>query len=64
MHSNTKARLASESSIRHFWSADQHFQSVEWHILGFWPYGLWVMLKHILFDFLAEGRVPVCILIV
>ena len=64
MHSNSKAGLTPKSAIRHFWSADRHFQSAEWHTLGFWLDNLRVTLKHILFDFLEEGRVLVCILIV
>ena len=64
MHPNTKVQLASTSAIRQFWSADQHFQSAEWHLLRLWLDGLWVRIKHIIFDFLAEGRVPVRILIV
>ena len=58
MHSNSKAGLASKSAIRHFWSADRHFQRAKWHTLGFWPEGIWVTLKHILFDFLAIRTHP------
>ena len=50
-HPNSKARLAPKSP--HFWSAERHFQSAKWHALGFWPDGIRVTLKHILFYFLA-----------
>ena len=63
-HPNMKAQLASKSAIRHFWSAEQHFQSVEWHLLRLWLDSLWMTIKYILFNFLAEGCVPVRILIV
>ena len=63
-HPNMKVRLASKSTIRHFWSADRHFQSAKWHLLRLWPNSLWVTIKHIIFDFLAEGRISIRILIV
>ena len=64
MHPNTKVQLASTSAIRQFWSADQHFQSAEWHLLRLWPDDHRVTIKHILFDFLARGCIPVRILII
>ena len=64
MYLSTKVCLVSKSTIRHFWSADQHFQSAEWHSFGLWPNSLRVPIKHIIFDFFAKRRVPICILLV
>ena len=44
MHPNSKVRLAPKSA--------------KWHTLRFWPDGIWVTLKHILFDFLAIWMHP------
>ena len=63
-HPNTKVRLVSKSTIWHFWSAKRHFQSAEWHLFGLWPNSLRVPIRHILFDFFAERRVSICILLV
>ena len=48
MHPNSKAGLAPK----------RHIQSAEWHTLGFWLDGIWVTLKHILFNFLAIRMRP------
>ena len=61
-HPSMKVRLASKSTIRHFWSAEWHFQSAEWHPFGLWPNSLRVTIRHIHFDFFIERRVPICIL--
>ena len=53
-HSSTKVRLVSKSTNRHFWSANQHFQSAEWPPFRLWPNSLRVPIRHILFDFFAE----------
>ena len=59
-----KVRLVSKSTIRHFWSADRHFQSAEWHPFGLWPKSLWVSMRHILFNFFIERRISIHILLV
>ena len=59
-----KVRLVSKSTIRHFWSADRHFQSAEWHPFGLWPKSLWVPIRHILFNFFTKRRVSIHILLV
>ena len=64
MHPNTKVRSAPKSTIRHFWSADQHFKSAEFHSIGLWPNSLRVPKRHTLFDFFAKGHVPIRILLV
>ena len=46
------------SDDQQFWSAKRHFQSDKWQTLGFWPDDIRVMLKHILFDFLAIRTRP------
>ena len=63
-HPSTKVHLVSKSTIRHFWSANRHFQSAEWHPFGLWPDSLWVPIRHILFDFFTERCVPIRILLV
>ena len=62
MHPNTKVRVAPKSTIWHFWSADRHFKSAEFHSIGLWPNSLQVPKRHTLFDFFAKGRVPIGIL--
>ena len=64
MHPNTKVWSAPKSTIRHFWSADRHFKSAELHSFGLWPNSFRVSIRHTLFDFFAERRVPICILLV
>ena len=63
-HPSTKVHLVSKSTIRHFWSANRHFQSAEWYPFGLWPDSLWVPIRHILFDFFTERCVPIRILLV
>ena len=62
MHPNTKVRLVFKSTNWHFWSANRHFQSAEWPPFGLWPNSLQVPIRHILFDFFVERRVPIRIL--
>ena len=57
MHQNMKERLASKSTIRHFWSA-------EWPPFGLWPNSPRVMIRHTIFNLFAEGCVRILILIV
>ena len=64
MHSSTKVRLMSKSTIRHFWNANWHFQSAEWNPFELWPNSLRVPIRHILFDLFAERHVPICTLLV
>ena len=64
MHSSTKVRLMSKSTIRHFWNANWHFQSAEWNPFELWPNSLRVPIRHILFDVFAKRRVPICTLLV
>ena len=63
-YSSTKVRLVSKSTIWHFWSAERHFQSAEWHLFGLWPNSLQVLIRHILFDFFAERCVLIRILLI
>ena len=63
-HSSTKVCLMSKSTIRHFWSANRHFQSAEWNPFELWPNSLQVPIRHILFDLFAERGVLICILLV
>ena len=44
-----------QEPIWHFWSAEQHFKSVELPSCGLWPNGLWVMIMHTLLDLFAKG---------
>ena len=62
MPPNTKVRLVFKSTNWHFWSANRHFQSAEWPPFGLWPNSLQVPIRHILFDFFVERRVPIRIL--
>ena len=64
MHPNTKVRLVFKSTNWNFWSANRHFQSAEWPPFGLWPNSLQVPIRHILFDFFAERRIPIRILLV
>ena len=57
--SNSAMRWASKNTIWHFWSANRHFQSAEWHPFGLWPNSLQVPIRHILFDFFIERRTPI-----
>ena len=63
-HLNTKVRLASKSTIRHFWSADRHFQSAKLHSFGLWPNSLRVPIWHILFNLFVERRISIHILLI
>ena len=55
---NSEAGLAPKSARRHFWSAARHFSSAEWHKIGPRLEGIWIKLKHILFDFLEIRTHP------
>ena len=61
-HLNTKVRSALKSAIRHFWSAQRHFQIAEWHSFGLRPNFFRVTIRHILFDLFTEWCVPIRIL--
>ena len=54
-HPNTKVRSTPKSTI---W----HFKSAELHSFGLWPNSFRVPIRHTLFDFFAERRVPIRIL--
>ena len=36
--------------IRHFWSVKGHSKRAEFPCFGLWPNGLWVTIRHTLFD--------------
>ena len=63
-HQNTEERSASKSTIRHFWSAKQHFKRAKWSPFGLWPNSLQMTIRHTIFDLFVEGCVRICILIV
>ena len=58
-HLNTEVRSAPKSTIQHFWSVDQHFQSAELHSFGLWPNSLRLPIRYIIF---VERHVPICTL--
>ena len=53
-----------QEPIRHFWSAERNFNSVELPSCGLWPNGLRVTKSHTLFDLFAKGCVRIQTLIV
>ena len=50
--------------IRHFWNAEQHSKRAEFSLVGLWPNGLWVMIRHTIFDIFTKGCIGIQILIV
>ena len=62
MHPNTEVQSAPKSTIRHFWSVEWHFKSAELHSFGLWPNPLQVLIRHTIFYFFAERRIPIRIL--
>ena len=53
-----------QEPIRHFWSAEQQSKRADFPPLGLWPNGLWVMIRHTIFDLFTKGCVRIHILIV
>ena len=53
-----------QEPIRHFWSAKWQSKRAEFPLFGLWPIGLWVMIRHILFDLFTKACVQIHILIV
>ena len=56
--------FGAQRPIRHFWSAKRHSKRAEFSFVGLWPNGLWVTIKHTLFDLFAKGCVRIHTLIV
>ena len=51
-------QLAPKSTIRHFWSANRHFECAKLHSFGLWPYSPWMSIRHTLFDFFCKKTRP------
>ena len=43
-----------QRAIRHFWSAERHSKRAKFSPSGLWPNGLWVMIRHTLFNRFAK----------
>ena len=43
-----------QRAIRHFWSAERQSKRAEFPHFGLWPNGLWVMIRHTLFNRFAK----------
>ena len=53
-----------QEPIQHFWSAERHSKSAEFSLVGLWPNGLWVTIRHTFFDLFAKGCIRIQTLIV
>ena len=52
----------SKCQMAPFWALAQ--LSSGWHLFGHWPNSLQVPIRHILFNFFAKRRVPICTLLI
>ena len=50
--------------IWHFWSAERHSKMAEFSLVGLWPNGLRVMIRHTIFDIFAKGCIWIQTLII
>ena len=53
-----------QEPIRHFWSAEWHFNRAEFPLFGLWPNTLRVTIRNTIFDFFAKWCIWIHILIV
>ena len=53
-----------QEPIWHFWSAEWHSKSAEFPCFRLWPNGLWVTIRHTLYDLFTKRCVQIHTLIV
>ena len=53
-----------QEPIGHFWSAERQSKRAVFPHFGLWPNGLWVMIRHTLFNLFTKGCVQIHILII
>ena len=59
-----KSTFIAIRQIRHFWSAEWHSKRAEFPCFGLWPNGLWVTIRHTLFDLFVKRCAQIQTLIV